>query len=398
MAADFSFIIIGHGMMGAAAARHLSSMVPGVALIGPLEPVDRKTHSGVFSSHYDEARITRTFDDNPVWSMLATRSIERYAALEAESGIRFFHAVGCLFSGPAPSGPEVYLGRALAVKDDLGLDVETIPHADLSARFPLMRFPAGHTGYLEHRHAGHVNPRALVRAQAKVAAAQGTAMIAETVVAVHDRGDHAEVVTAEGNTYSAGKVLVAAGGFTNLHALLPRPVEMSVRSRTVVFFELSQDQQAAIGPMPSTVVFAERDEDLVYILPPVAYPDGKTYLKIGGDSEARSFTDIDDIRRWFQSDGDPAEAKHLIGIMLELMPMLGESPVSSAACVASFTATSYPYIGMTGSPRIGVLTGGNFVAAKCSDELGRLGAVLMTQGGLGKDDFGEKFTPVFLAD
>ena len=44
MAVDFRFIIIGRGMMGAAVARHLSSMADGIALIGPREPEERKTH------------------------------------------------------------------------------------------------------------------------------------------------------------------------------------------------------------------------------------------------------------------------------------------------------------------------------------------------------------------
>ncbi|MFB2606970.1 FAD-dependent oxidoreductase, partial [Rhizobium phaseoli] len=50
----------------------------------------------------------------------------------------------------------------------------------------------------------------------------------------------------------------------------------------------------------------------------------------------------------------------------------------------------YPYAGFTQSPRIAVLTGGNFVAAKSSDELGRLGAVLLTEGVLGG-----QLTPIF---
>ncbi|MFP3701778.1 hypothetical protein SB758_40520, partial [Burkholderia sp. SIMBA_013] len=45
-----------------AAARHLAEKVDGVALIGPGEPADITSHQGVFASHYDEARITRTID------------------------------------------------------------------------------------------------------------------------------------------------------------------------------------------------------------------------------------------------------------------------------------------------------------------------------------------------
>ena len=61
MATDFEFIVIGRGMMGAAAARHLTLEGKRVALIGPEEPSDRLAHQGVFASHYDEARITPHF-------------------------------------------------------------------------------------------------------------------------------------------------------------------------------------------------------------------------------------------------------------------------------------------------------------------------------------------------
>jgi sarcosine oxidase len=104
MAVDFKVIIVGRGMMGAAAARHLSGMIEGVALIGPSEPVERKSHHGVFASHYDEARITRSFDDNAVWATLAARSLDRYHEIEAKSGISFFTEAGCLFAGP-PAQP-----------------------------------------------------------------------------------------------------------------------------------------------------------------------------------------------------------------------------------------------------------------------------------------------------
>ena len=77
MTERFRFIVIGRGMMGAAAARYLSKWTDGIALIGPGEPADYGRHDGVFASHYDEARITRTIDPDPVWARLANRSIER---------------------------------------------------------------------------------------------------------------------------------------------------------------------------------------------------------------------------------------------------------------------------------------------------------------------------------
>src|SRR3546814_15422875 len=83
-------------MMGAAAARHLSQWTDGIALIGPGEPQDCRSHEGVFASHYDEARITRTIDPDADWARLANRSIARYDEIAVASGIDFCTEAGCL--------------------------------------------------------------------------------------------------------------------------------------------------------------------------------------------------------------------------------------------------------------------------------------------------------------
>lgn len=394
MAVDFKVIVIGRGMMGAAAARHMSAMIEGVALIGPREPAERKAHHGVFASHYDEARITRTFDDNLVWATLAARSLDRYAEIEAKSGISFFTEAGCLFAGPAPQPGQGYLGRAIDVSGRLGVAFETLDPAALRERFPQFSLRAGFNGYFETRRAGHVNPRALVRAQAALAEAGGVTVIDATVTGVRDAGTHVDVMVGD-KAYTAERVLVAAGGFSNFNQLLPEPVDIRVAARTVAFYELGEREMEIFGDMPSSIVFGDRDEDHVYILPPVRYPDGKTYLKLGGDLEAQSFETLEEAGAWFRSDGNLAERDLLVAAAAEIMPGLSACPVTTAPCVATFTPTAYPHAGFTSSPRIAVLTGGNFVAAKSSDELGRLGAVLMTEGQLGSEDFGRELTPVF---
>src|SRR6478735_8674212 len=193
MAVDFKVIIVGRGMMGAAAARHLSGMIEGVALIGPREPAERKSHHGVFASHYDEARITRSFDDNKVWATLAARSLDRYGEMEAKSGISFFSEAGCLFTGPPARPGEGFLGRALQVSETLGLDVEALTPAALRERFPQFSLDPSHNGYFEERRAGHINPRALVRAQTMLAEQAGVTVVDATVTSVRDRGPSVEV-------------------------------------------------------------------------------------------------------------------------------------------------------------------------------------------------------------
>ncbi|MEJ8311501.1 FAD-dependent oxidoreductase [Agrobacterium larrymoorei] len=395
---DCRYIVIGAGMMGAAAARHLSSQTGGVALIGPAEPADRKMHQGVFSSHYDEARITRGFDGDAVWAELAKRSIARYGEIEHQSGIRFYHEVGCLFTGNGQGLGGDYVASAMDRKDSMGLTIETYEPDALASRFPMFSLPVDHRGWFEPRNAGYVNPRALVRAQIAIAERQGACVLRQTVCKIFDSGSGVVVETVDGHRFTAEKVVVAAGGFTNMADILPLKVDMAATGRTIAFFELNEEKQKAFAGMPSTIVLAESEDDIVYILPPVRYPDGKVYLKIGGESEKSRMETLDQAIRWFHSDGTPREVDFLVRRAVELMPELVGCPVTSGSCVASITRTSYPYIGYTSSSNIAVLTGGNFVSAKSSDEIGRLGAVLLLEGQLGEDDFAVEMAPVFSDD
>jgi len=59
-------LVVGAGMCGSAAARHLQEARPDlrIVLVGPDEPLMET--SGVFGQHADEGRITRTVDPDPV--------------------------------------------------------------------------------------------------------------------------------------------------------------------------------------------------------------------------------------------------------------------------------------------------------------------------------------------
>ena len=101
-------------MTGSAAARFWPRAAPDVALVGPGEPAEKVTHQGVFASHYDEGRITRTLDPDPVWGKLAARSIARYAGIERRSGIRFHEGRGCLYVASDPDRIAAVLAVASA--------------------------------------------------------------------------------------------------------------------------------------------------------------------------------------------------------------------------------------------------------------------------------------------
>jgi sarcosine oxidase len=396
MATDYKYIIIGCGMMGAAAARHLSQWTDGVALIGPGEPADFKTHRGVFASHYDEARITRTIDPDPVWARLANRSIARYEDIARESGIDFYTEAGCLVVGPKSGSGPSYIGKVVNAADGLGVTTELLADSGLAARFPFFSFPEGSEGVWEPINAGHINPRRLVRAQVLLAERQGAAIIPDTVSFVRQRDDRVEVETVEGRTYSTERVLVAAGGFSINENLLGRRLDLKVYARTVAFYEVDEEAMAVWGKMPSLIWKWNEGEDGIYLLPPVRYPDGRIYIKIGGDPDDVLLPTEPDIRSWFRSGGRQSTHARLTEVMRRLMPDLDLSRTSMAACVTSFTPTGYPAISMARADRIGILSGGCGAAAKSSDEIGRLGAELIFRGGIEDAAYATEFRADFL--
>lgn len=258
MSESFDFVIVGKGMMGAAAARHLSRSGARVALVGPDEPEDWAGHGGVFASHYDNARITRTIDSDPVWARLARRSIDRYREIAEESGIDFYFEVGCLIAAPAPGGAFDYLEKVERARDRLGVEAPLIPGDRLAERFPWFRFPAAYAGIHEARGAGYINPRALVRAQTIAAERAGARVVRSEVVAIDEGADHVVVGTVDGQSFRAGRILVAAGGFSLSESLLPRPIDLIVKARTVFFAEVGRDDLAGFAGMPSLIGAARR--------------------------------------------------------------------------------------------------------------------------------------------
>ncbi|MGI3169379.1 NAD(P)/FAD-dependent oxidoreductase [Pseudooceanicola sp. C21-150M6] len=362
--------VIGAGLIGAAAARHLALQGHDITLIGPGEPADRSTHTGVFASHYDEGRITRSLDPHPFWSRASRNSIARYAEIEAQSGIRFYSGVGCLMAGPAGS-PKVESMLSVQTRD--AIPCEPYSGDTLRDRFPYFAFPEGSLALYEPLNAGHVSPRLLARAQLTAAIRAGAKLIPEEVTALRE-DSHGVTLTTESGTHSFDRVLLATGGFSKL--LLGETLPMTVYARTVVLFRIEEAEIRRLAGMPS-MIWMPVDEDNPYLLPPIRYPDGQTYLKMGADPDNTVLETRADLTDWFRSDGNPAAVDQVRPVLLRHMPGLDIAQTATLSCVTTYTPNELPHL-VSLSPRIHTAIGGCGRAAKNSDELGRLGALLLT--------------------
>jgi glycine/D-amino acid oxidase-like deaminating enzyme len=396
MPPQFQYAVVGRGLTGSAAARHLAEQVSGVVLIGPDEPTDRATHQGVFGSHYDEGRITRTIDPDENWARFANRSIARYRDIEARSGVSFFSEKGCLVSGLMTGESQESMVNVRDSAAKLGVEIERLDDAGLAEKFSYFSFPQGSDAVFEARGAGHVSPRNLVAAQTRLTEIAGGTVLRSQVEAIHQRDGHAEIVLADGEVITAAKVLVAAGGFSNKAGLLPDPLELNVYARTITFFEVDEAEAERLADMPSMIFKPEAVMLGVYMLPPIRYPDGRIYLKIGGDAVDIPLETEPDVRDWFRTEGAAEAREHLIRNMANLVPGLKISRIHTDSCVVSYTPTGYPAIGWTSASSIAVMAGGCGAAAKSSDEIGRLGAELLLHGRIIDQAYRADFEPRFL--
>jgi glycine/D-amino acid oxidase-like deaminating enzyme len=371
---EFEVIVVGAGMMGSAAARHLALLGKAVALIGPEEPADKAAHTGVFGSHYDQARITRALDSDLDWSRFAMQSIARYGEIEKAADHRFFHEVGSLMAGPVAGEHSDFVRDCARVGDKHQIDFDTYQGAELAEKFPYFAFPAGISGLFEGKNAGYVNPRDHVQAQIKAATRSGAMLIRNQVTQIKETADGVQVYSEDGRTYHAEKVIVACGAFSKGKDLLHEPIELATYARTIAFLEIDAAEAARLARMPSLIYVSPDGATDIYVLPPVTYGDGKQWLKLGGGPLDTVLETPEDIKNWFRTDGNVAERDALAAMLLEIMPDLKFRSITSGSCVTSFTPNGKPLI-YSPSDHITALTGGNGAAAKSSDELGRLGAM-----------------------
>lgn len=353
--------VVGKGLIGSAAARHLAKSGANVTLIGPDEvPGDFADHKGSFASHYDEGRITRKNDRRAFFARASAAAISRYPEIAAESGIEFFTEAGALLAG----GPD-YMAAVTAARQGLNISFEDLDAEGIARTFPFLAIPDGFTGVYERRDAGHISPRLLVAAQTEAARRHGAIIVSEEAVEVAEGR-----VTTASQTIEADQVIVAAGGWTD--SLLGREKRLEVYARTVAFHEIGPVEAQRLANMPSFVVESPDD---IYILPPIPYADGKLWLKLGGDPEDVELDGKAAINDWFRSGGSAEIADYLTTRICEVIPGLRFASRVHRPCVTTWSEDRIPEIRRL-DPRLIIAAAGNGSGAKCSDELGRMASTI----------------------
>ena len=379
---EYDYIIVGAGPIGSAAARYLSSFTDNVAIIGATEPKISEHHDGVFASHYDQRRLTRLSGRTKLWVDIAKHATEQISYLENATGISFFEPTGVLLV-KADYLKDKYIESPLKTLNASQIAYTHYPSGDRSWRehFPDYDFPDSHWVLHEGETAGMLNPRGLVKAQLELAQQQGTTVISNEVSDLKEKADHIELTCADGTTYQAKKVLVCAGSFTNFNNLLPKPLDLTLKSEVVILAEVSAEDAQRLKTIPTVSYSIDHPQiSDIYLTPPAQYEDGKYYFKMG----ANTFTDqfpknLKEVQAWFQSGDSDVCLPALREGIESILPKVNFLSFKTKRCIISRTHNGYPMIDQV-SERLFVAAGGNGVGVKTSDTLGRLVAGLSFDG------------------
>ncbi|MFI9507300.1 NAD(P)/FAD-dependent oxidoreductase [Nocardia sp. NPDC052566] len=390
MSDNAEIVVVGAGMFGSAAAKYLSREGADVVIVGPAEPADGQPVSQhTFGAHFDQARICRRLGWDPVWETLDSRSLERFGDIEAASGRQFFHDCGSLIlmAGSIEHRTSTILRRCR----DEGIGVERLSSQQLRTEFPELGLPdlnGGTVGLLERASAGYLNPRGLVSAQLSLTTAAGGRCLRAAVLGlsgragrwrlqVHD-GTHTREITAE-------KVLLATGAFTNHSGLMPAATRLAMHAfgEPNLLFALDDAQRDRLASVPPVVVVDPDDTGdanmSLYLLPPVRYPNGRWYLRIGPGMQplVPQLATVREMVAWCaRQQITPRQHRFLSSAMGTMVPGLGPAVSSPACCIIEKTLTRYPYLGHL-DESLAVAVGGNGHGARGSDEIGRLAAMLL---------------------
>ena len=376
----FDYLVIGKGLMGAAATRYLSQASPNVAVIGPDEPPNPATHAGLFGAHYDQARIiSQAINREPIWASLSRHTLTQLPQLEAILGEKIWHPIGCLFVAPQDMAADL-LTQDTDQTGHVESDYEVFDQVAQQQAFPYMRFAANETMVWEKGPAGRLNPRKLLQGELKAARQNGATLIREIAERITDHGEYVAVTTREGGLYQARKILIATGAFSNCFHLFERPPALRLKIEYVIMGEIPPAEVERLRPMPplSYQIRSPKVADL-YMFPPVQYPDGKFYLKMGANTVADRYVEtLDDICDWYRTGESDVMLADMREVVYSILPGLQALSWHTGRCVITRTAHAKPYIDAAVPGKIYTAIGGNGTSAQAADGIGKLAADLVT--------------------
>ncbi|HEY5093570.1 MAG TPA: N-methyl-L-tryptophan oxidase [Candidatus Eremiobacteraceae bacterium] len=282
MARDFDYIVLGLGGIGSGAAYWLARR-GSVTVLG----LEQFELGHVRGESQDHSRIIRLSYHAPNYVRLAKRAYESWATLEAESESQLVLKTGGLDLGPrAGAIPLQGYADAMTACD---VPFERLDSREIMRRWPQFTLTDDIEGLFQAESGIAMAARAN-DAHRKMARAHGAVLRDNAPVErITDHGGEIEV-SAGGTTYRCGKLVIAAGPWTN-RALANFDIHMSleITKEQVTYFAAPDPSAFAPGRFP---VWIWMDDPSFYGFPVFGEAGPKVAQDAGGkpvDADTRTF-------------------------------------------------------------------------------------------------------------
>ena len=339
--------VVGKGLFGVGAALHLSRAGWDVVLIGPDEPAAGQDFGGPHGAHFDEARIL-VARGNRAEIDLTNQTMLGIMALQDECGEQLLVQSGSVEVFKRGAGGNQLVDGVV----DIGAGGEFVEIAPPQ---------------------GFYNPRAYVRAGVAVLESKGATVVREAATRVSRDRDGGFVDA--GARHRVDRIVVAAGAWSN--RFQKRPLALRLKREHVLFGELTEARARTASMRPLVVHGRVGEVEDVYILPPLRYPNGRWYVKLGAntmfDEAVAQRGDIDD---WYRSGDSSVAEADLVAAFRELLPGVVVERFHTERCVITYTPHGRPFIDDAPGDLV-VCVGGNGHGASWADGAGKLAAALV---------------------
>ena len=307
-------VIAGLGAMGSATASALARR--GVRVLG----LDRFHPPHDRGSSHGETRVIRAaYFEHPLYVPLVRAAYDRWHELEARSGRELLVETGVLMVGEPSS--ELMTGAKRSAEEH-GVPHELLAHDEVARRYRGIVPAPGTVGLLEPG-GGVLYPELCIASFLDEAASAGAELHYDEPLGAWRAGDETIEVTTARGSYSAGRLLLAAGAW--IPGLLPE-LPLQVERQVLHFFDPPDPRPFRADALP---VFLFEDAS-----GPVWYgvPDLGRGLKVGLHHQGAAITpdtlgrtvrasDIDAVRR----------------LLRERMPAADARPTRSIVCMYTNT-------------------------------------------------------------
>lgn len=270
---DFAVAVIGLGGIGSGAAYWLSRRL-GPDVLG-LEQFELGHSRGASQDH---SRIIRLSYHRPDYVRLAKRAYETWDLLQAESGVQVVTRTGGLDLWPAGARiPMADYSASLAAE---GVPFEILDAAETMRRWPQWRL-AEDTVTIYQAAGGLADPNRANAAHQRLAREHGATLLEQTpVTALRERAGEIEIETADGGTFTAGALVLAADAWTNeLLASFDRHLPLTITREQVTYYACPRPEEFAPDCFP---VWIWMDEPCFYGFPTYGEAGPKAAEDVGG--------------------------------------------------------------------------------------------------------------------